>query len=253
MGAFVTSLNAMWQRTAGAAVPSTHEVHVWRTGLGVEAATLQDFEETLSPEEHARAERFHSSVDRARYIGGRGILRAILAQYLGTRAGDLRFCSNAHGKLALRPGGGIEDLRFNISHSHGLALFAFALRREVGVDLEQVRPSGKEEGLAERFFSTEEIAALRALPASAQAEGFFHCWTRKEAYIKARGTGLSIDLSSFSVSLVPGELITLPVSSHSDPEAARWSIRVLAPGSGYVGAIAAEGADWAPRLWQWTA
>jgi 4'-phosphopantetheinyl transferase len=224
-------------------------VHVWRAGLDVEA--LRHFEETLSPDEQARAERFHASVDRAHYLAARGTLRAILAQYLGTPAAALRFCANAQGKPALLPSGGIEDLRFNVSHSHGLALFAFALRREVGVDLEEVRPSGKENKLAERFFSPQEVAALRALPASSQAEAFFHCWTRKEAYVKARGTGLSIDLSSFAVSLAPGELINLPVSSASDPEAARWSIRALSPGSGYAGAVAAEGADWAPRLWQW--
>jgi 4'-phosphopantetheinyl transferase len=177
-------------------------VHVWRAGQDVESAALGRFEETLSADEQARAVRFHSFLDRTHYVAGRGTLRAIMAQYLGVPAAELRFCANTHGKPSRFPSEGAEDLRFNVSHSHGLALFTFALHREVGVDLERVRPSGKEESLAERSFSPQEIAVLRTLPTGAQAEGFFHCWTRKEAYIKARGKGLSIELSSFAPSLL---------------------------------------------------
>jgi 4'-phosphopantetheinyl transferase len=163
----------------------------------------------------------------------------------------LRFCCNAHGKPALVPGSWAEDLRFNLSHSYGLALFAFAPHRDVGVDVEYVRPSLTDDRLAERFFSTQEVTALRALPESAQAEAFFHCWTRKEAYIKARGGGLSIGLASFAVSLAPGHLTNLPITGHGGPEAGRWSLRALVPGRGYVACLAAEGADWSPALWQW--
>lgn len=179
------------------------EVHVWRADLDIGPGALLRLRETLSADERARAERFYSPVERARYIAGRGILRALLARYLRTPAGDLRVCCNAHGKPALLPGSGAEDWRFNLSHSDRLALFAFALRRQVGVDLEYVRPSPADDRLAERIFSAQEVSALRALPERAQTEAFFHCWTRKEAYIKARGGGLSIGLSSFAVSLAP--------------------------------------------------
>jgi 4'-phosphopantetheinyl transferase len=121
----------------------------------------------------------------------------------------------------------------------------------VGVDLEYVRPSLTDDRLAERFFSAQEVTALRALPESAQTEAFFNCWTRKEAYIKARGRGLSISLASFAVSLAPAQLTNLPITGNDGPEAGRWSLRALAPGQGYVAAIAAEGADWSLALWQW--
>jgi 4'-phosphopantetheinyl transferase len=163
----------------------------------------------------------------------------------------LRFCCNAQGKPALAPGSGTEDLRFNLSHSQKLALFAFAFRREVGVDLEYVRPSVPDDRLAERFFSPQEVTRLRALPESARTEAFFHCWTRKEAYLKARGEGLGIGLDSFAVSLAPGQLTDLLIASDDSPEAGRWSLRALAPGDGYVAAIAAEGKDWSLALWQW--
>lgn len=242
----------MWQTTAGAALPSPHEVHVWRAELGLEPAALQRLHETLSADEQARAERFYAAIHRTRYTAGRGIMRAILSQYLGIPPGDLTFCTNAHGKPSLLPGTETEDLRFNLSHSEGLALFAFAVGRDVGVDLEHLRPFENDDRFAERFFAPQEVTALRALPVSAQAEAFFHCWTRKEAYIKGRGRGLSIKLSSFAVSLAPGQLSNLPVTSVDDPEAGRWSLRALDPGWGYVGAVAAEGEDWTPVLWQWS-
>ena len=163
----------------------------------------------------------------------------------------MRFCRQPRGKPALAPGSGGEGLRFNLSHSESLALFAFALRREVGVDLEYVRPSLTNDRLAERFFSPQEVTVLRALPESARTEAFYHCWTRKEAYIKARGGGLSIALASFTVSLAPGQLTNLPITSNDCPEAGRWSLRALTPGDCYVAAIAAEGEDWSLAFWQW--
>jgi 4'-phosphopantetheinyl transferase len=184
-------------------------------------------------------------------MAGRGILREILARYLGTPSSDFRFCQNAHGKPALSPGSGLVDLRFNISHSHGLALFAFTLGREVGVDVEYILPSRSEGRLAERFFSPREVVALRSLPDSAQPEAFFHCWTRKEAYIKARGGGLSISLASFTVPIDSNLCTHLPITAHDGPEAGRWWLRPLAPGEGFVGAVAVEGADWSLGLWQW--
>jgi 4'-phosphopantetheinyl transferase len=212
---------------------------------------LLRWRKTLSADEQARAKRFHFPADGDHYTAARGILRALLARYLETPAGDFSFCLNAHGKPALGPGSGAVDLRFNLSHSHGLALFAFASRREVGVDLEYVRPFPNQDRVAKRFFSAQEVTALQGLPPSAQSEAFFHCWTRKEAYIKARGGGLSIGLSSFAVSLAPDQMTDLPITSVDSTEAARWSLRAIAPGDGYAAAIAAEGADWSLSLFQW--
>jgi 4'-phosphopantetheinyl transferase len=247
----VKSLQPLWQTAPEAVTLLPGEVHVWRADLEVDPAALLHLQQTLSADEQARAERFHSPVDRARFTAGRGILRALLARYLSTPAGDLRFCHNAHGKPALASGSRTKDLRFNLSHSQRLALFAFAFRREVGVDLEYNRPFDSEERLAERFFSPQEVTELKKLPESAQTEAFFNCWTRKEAYIKALGGGLSIDLASFAVSLAPNPPAHLPISGHDGSEAGRWSLRALAPGDGYAGAVAAEGSDWSLALWQW--
>ena len=240
-----------WQTVPRSLALQANEVHVWRAGLDVDPVTLGLCRDTLSTEELARAERFHSAVHKDHYTAGRGILRSLLARYLGVPARDLRFCVNAHGKPALDVGSRPTDLHFNLSHSHGLALFAFTSCGEVGVDVEYVRPSLREMDLAERFFSPQEVAALRTLSQSSQREMFFQCWTRKEAYIKARGAGLSISLASFTVSLAPDTLTPLPIMGHDGPEAGQWWLRPLAPGEGYVGAVAAEEADWALTLWQY--
>ena len=246
-----SSLEALW--CAAPAQFSIHpdEVHVWRAGLDVAASVLRDLQATLAADEQARAARFCSAVDRERYAAGRGILRTLLGRYLGVAPGELRFRYNHQGKPALAPGSAGQDLRFNISHSQGLALFAFALGRDLGVDLEYVQPSLRSDELAERFFSAQEIAALRSFPQNAQTEMFFHCWTRKEAYIKARGEGLDIGLDSFSVSLESGGSDNPSIVSDVCTDARRWSLRPLAPDKGYVGAVAVEGAGWSLALWQW--
>jgi 4'-phosphopantetheinyl transferase len=228
------------------------EIHVWRANLDVDAAALGHLRQTLSADERARAERFHSSRHRDRYTAGRGILRELLSRYLQTPPEEFVFTLNDHGKPALAPGGGNVDLRFNLSHSHDQALFAFRLGHEVGVDVERVRSAGNELRLAARFFSPQEVAALRAIPASSQPEAFFHCWARKEAYIKARGAGLGINLASFSVSFASDIGAHLPITGHDDSAAEHWWLRALSPGDGYAGAVCAEGTDWRLKLWQWS-
>ena len=240
-----------WQAAPRSLELNTNEVHVWRAGLDADAAKIKRWRETLSTEELARAERFHSVIHQDHFTAGRGMLRSLLARYLGAPARDFRFCVNAHGKPALDSGSRPVDLRFNVSHSHGLALFAFSLGGDVGVDVECVRPSRREMDLAQRFFSPQEVSALRAFPESLQREVFYHCWTRKEAYIKARGAGLSIELASFTVSLAPDTRTHLPITGHDSTEPGRWWLRPLEPGEGYVGAVAAEGAEWKLKLFQY--
>jgi 4'-phosphopantetheinyl transferase len=247
-----TSPGPLWRPVPGRLAVSPGEVHVWRASLDVGPVGLQRLGETLSADERARAQRFHFPHHRDRYIAAHGILRELLARYLGTEAGDFRFQLNDHGKPALGTGQETADMRFNLSHSQDIALFAFAWRCEVGVDVEYIRPAVGDKGLAERFFSTQEVAALRALPKDAQNEAFFNCWTRKEAYVKARGRGLSINLASFAVSLAPTQMTNVPIIGIDDSEAVRWSFRSLAAGTGYAAAIVAEGSAWTLSLWQWT-
>ena len=238
-----------WLTASEALTITPHEVHVWRASLDWDSTAVLPFVETLAGDELARAERFHSAVHRNRYIAARGILRTLLSRYLGTPPGDLTFTQNVHGKPALAPGREALNLRFNLSHSQDLALFAFAVGREVGVDVEFVRSSANEDRLAERFFSPDEVAALRALPQDAQREGFFRCWTRKEAYIKARGAGLSMGLATFTVPLSAYAGTLLPIACDDDSQTGRWWLCPLEPGPGCAGAVAAEGSDWRLALW----
>jgi 4'-phosphopantetheinyl transferase len=176
-------------------------------------------------------------VHRNRFVAARALLRDLLAGYLAEPPAAIRFAYNEWGKPALAPGFAALDVRFNLSHSQDLALYAFALEREVGVDLELIRGDFANERLAENFFSPAEVAALRALPREHQARGFFNCWTRKEAYVKARGQGLSIDLKSFDVSLAPGE----EARFLRGEDCRGWSLASLAPADGWVAALATHG------------
>jgi 4'-phosphopantetheinyl transferase len=248
----MTTANPLWQNARDPIHLRPDEVHVWRVDLDADSAALRRSCDILSADEQARSEQFYSLQDRGRYIIARGSLRAILARYLGTPARDLRFLSNAHGKPALEPGSSPADLRFNVSHSHQLALLAFARCREVGIDVEYVLPYRADARMAARFFAPQEVAALRALPETARTEAFFRCWTRKEAYVKARGQGLSLPLNSFTVSLAPCPTTDLLTIGGDSRQAARWSLRALAPGEGYIAAVAAEGKDWSLILWQGT-
>lgn len=222
------------------------EIHVWRARLDCDASLLPQFEATLSSDEMSRAERFHFSRDRNAYVAGRGILRELLATYMGHLPAELEFCYGPWGKPFLRQENPPRSIQFNVSHSQGWALLAFAVGRNLGVDLEFVRADVAADEIAERYFSTREIAELRALPQTMRAEGFFLCWTRKEAYIKARGEGLQIPLDSFHVSVTPGEPERLQTL-----DSFRWNLRSLSPDPRYVGALVAEGNDCQLRCWDW--
>jgi 4'-phosphopantetheinyl transferase len=226
------------------------QVHVWRAGLD-QPSRIESLRDTLAPDERARAERFHFQSDREHFIVARGTLRAILGFYLKRAPESLSLRYSSHGKPFLALESGEVPIHFNMSHSHGMALYAVAYRREVGVDLELIRRGLEEEQIAERFFSRQEISTLRMLPAALRRYAFFLCWTRKEAYIKARGEGLSLPLDQFDVSLTPGEPAALLRTRPDSDEALRWSLQELTPGPpGYVAALAVEGEGWSLALWQ---
>lgn len=228
------------------------EVHVWRYALDQPPAITERLKRTLAQDELNRAGRFHFIKDRDHYIVARGTLRAILGYYLGLDPVKIRFRYAEYGKPSLVNELGGEWLRFNVAHSHGLALFGVTRGREIGVDLEWIRSGLADEQIAERFFSAAETRVLRELPMHLQDVAFFNCWTRKEAYIKARGEGLSMPLSDFEVSLVPGEAAALLRASGAPGELDRWSFRELYPAEGFVAAIAVEGKGWQLRCLQWS-
>jgi 4'-phosphopantetheinyl transferase len=179
------------------------------------------------------------------------VLRAILGLYLDMAPRYLSFRYSSHGKPALAWESGGNAIRFNMSHSRGVALYAVTRDREVGIDLEFIRRDLEVDQIAERFFSRRETVTLRALPTDLREYAFFLCWTRKEAYIKARGEGLSLPLDQFDVSLTPGEPAAL-LSTHPDSEEAlRWSLHELPLASDYVAALALEGHSRSLSCWQW--
>jgi len=227
------------------------DVHVWRAALDQPDPLVKQLARTLSGDEWARVERYRFERDRRRFIVARGVLRMILGCYLDADPGRLRFGYEPHGKPYLADGFSGGTLQFNLSHSHELALYAFAHGRRIGVDLEYQRFVPDAEQIVAGFFSAREKAMWRTLRTSQRQEAFLHWWTRKEAYGKALGDGLGQRLDQFGVSLAPGESARL-LGTAGDPESAfHWSLGSLTPARGYKAALAVEGHDWYLCFWQW--
>lgn len=220
------------------------EVHVWRASLDGPEARAGELLAVLDPEERKRAERFRFRKDGERFVVARGTLRTLLGLYLDKRPSEVSLSYGSYGKPALGHESGAHPVRFNLSHSNALSLYAFAVGREVGIDVEYVRAGLASEEISERFFSAGEVAALRALDPGFKTEAFFNCWTRKEAYIKARGEGLSHPLHRFAVSMVPGEPAALLSADGDSEEVSRWSLRELKPAPGYAAALVVEEHGW---------
>lgn len=232
-----------WERSSEFPRLGVTDVHVWRIGLRLKKSELARCRATLTTDERTRAARLLSPTHGRRFTAGRGILRRLLGKYLGTPPEDVILTCNTYGKPSL--GGGAPRLRFNLSHSGDIALYAFSRSRELGVDIERVDPKMATEAIADQFFSPTEVTALRAVPRSRRPRAFFACWTRKEAYIKARGKGLSLPLDRFAVSIGPGKASLL--RSYIAGDVDRWSLKDLTPGPGYAGALAVEGKGWRLR------
>ncbi len=228
------------------------EVHVWRASLSPSPSLLAQLSGLLSPDEQERAARFHFDRDRSRFVAARGVLRMILGDCLHTDPAALQFQYEKSGKPDLAAPHQERGLCFNVTHSGDWALYALTLSRRIGIDLEHARVMPEMLDIAQRFFAPEEFAELCSLPAELQPAGFFRCWTRKEAYLKAIGEGLGVPLDQFIVSLAP-EQVTRIVSILGDAEeASRWSLRELSVPADYFAALVVEGHDWHLSCWDWT-
>lgn len=220
------------------------EVHVWRAPLDWPLPRVQVLQQILTDDERQRADRFHFAHDRQHYIVARGLLRTLLGHYLQQPPDQLRFSYNAYGKPALLTAPEQAPLSFNLSHSGGLVLYAFARHRALGIDIEKMRTNLEYEQIAEHVFSVYERGVLRALPADQKIDAFFNGWARKEAYIKARGLGLSLPLAEFDVTCGPHEPARL-LSTRGEPEAAQaWSLQEIPIDPGYKAALVVEGHNW---------
>lgn len=225
----------------------SHRVDIWRVSQDIRPDSVRLFSRTLSTDELQRASRFHFEKDRDRYIIAHASVRDIVSRYLQCAPDYLKFSANEYGKPFLPE----QDVEFNLSHSSDFALIAVTRGRNVGIDIELVRENTELENLANRFFSPREISELMALPSDQRAHGFFNCWTRKEAYIKAQGLGLSLPLDSFDVSLSPGKPALLHATRPDADEASRWILLPLGVHPDYSGALAVEGAGLNFRYWNW--
>lgn len=247
----MTVSDCIWDAPPADFTLSSNDIHIWCACIDLPSLQVQQLAQILSEDELKRAERFYFEQHRNRFIVRRGILRTILSRYLSMEPNQLQFDYGSRGKPTLAETCGGDKLRFNLSDSHGFALYAVTGDRDLGVDIEQIRSIEDAEQIAKRFFSPQEYAVLRDLAPSQKQAAFFNCWTRKEAYVKAVGDGLSLPLDGFDVSLSPGEPARL-LSIKGDPQsAAHWFLQDLNPVPGYVGAIAVEGFGFSISCWQW--
>jgi 4'-phosphopantetheinyl transferase len=227
--------------SSGPTIPTLtdSEIHVWQKHLHCHSDELERYRSLLSPDESKRAARFRFASDRNELIVARGTLRVVLGRYLSRPPDALQFVYSEFGKPALAANAEQGTIEFNISHSGGIALLAFARGRRIGIDIEQVRCDFSTLEIAHRFFSQAERDELQALPSEQRSQAFFDCWTRKEAFIKALGEGLSHPLDSFDVSVEPGEPAQLLATRPDGDDAARWGMWDISVPSGYTAALAA--------------
>ena len=235
-----------WRLPANKRALGDDEVDIWRLSLDPPGSMVSDFRAHLSAQENARADRFKFHKDRKRYILTHGLLRVILRLYANVDSEKLKFGENQYGKPELVYPSGL-NLTFNLSHSHEMALIGIARGRQIGVDIEYVKKDFEWQEIIERFFSSREIQIINALPKELQHRAFFTCWTRKEAYVKATGMGLSLPLKEFDVSPVPGAATLL--LSHK--EASEWSMKEVDVAESYVATVAVEGHNPRIRYWDW--
>lgn len=231
---------------------SENELHVWIASLILPEFIHSRLLKTLSEDEIQRALRFKFEKDRLYFINARGMLRNILARYLAISPPQLGFEYDPHGKPRLMGQVGGNKIFFNLSHSGDKVVFAFVLNHSIGIDIELIRENISAQEIAARFFSEAENLALQALPDAQKILGFFHGWTRKEAFIKAMGDGLSYPLSDFDVTLVPHEpAVLLRVKKDMAPISG-WNLITLQPPQPYVGALAVNGSVGNIKTWEWS-
>jgi 4'-phosphopantetheinyl transferase len=226
-----------------------HDVHLWCISLDQPPISAEALAPLLAADEQQRASRFVFAHDQRRFTVGRGMLRVLLSRYLEQAPAALTFSYSPNGKPALQHP--VNSLHFNLSHSHGWALYALSDGRRLGVDIEYMRPMADALNIAQRFFCPREHGILQMLPAETQRIAFFQVWTRKEACLKAYGSGLAHALHAVEVTVAPDEPATLVRIDGSADEAARWSLHSFTPVEGYMAALVVEGPDEKLHCWHW--
>lgn len=225
------------------------EVHLWLISIDAMETQLENLWFILSGNEMKRTKRFHFEKDQKRFIVARGMLRTILSQYLNVEPKAHEFRYNQYGKPYL-----VENnfLRFNVSHSGDKVLYGITQGREIGVDVEYIKPFENAHQIVERYFSDNEKDQFHHLPDHMRNRAFFDCWTRKEAYIKAQGKGISLPLDAFSVSFLPGQPTCLLETKDVFKEKDRWTLSEVKIDKEYVAAVAVEGHNLYFKRQEWS-
>jgi len=220
-----------------------NEIHIWRESLESDETNIRALESLLSQNEIKRANRFLPGKLKYHYIAARGGLRRIISHYAGIRPENVKFRYNSQGKPELIQDDPKNTICFNLSHTDDLVLYAIALNRPVGIDVEKIDRDIDLSGIARRFFSKNEYNAITSLREDRQLEAFYRCWTRKESYIKGKGSGIPMLLDKVEVSLTPGEPAKL-LSNSADPDDVKeWIIIDLEIDKPYIGALSYKGRD----------
>ena len=226
---------APWQRSRRVTIPGSDDVHIWLCNLNQQLAGADDLWETLSPDERQRAGSFRFKLLSQRYIAAHGFLRLILTKYLQTEPANIIIETDALGKPFITPRSNQPDVHFNLSHSGAFSLAAFRLGVPLGIDIECMRPLEDLGRIAGHYFAAQEVQALAALPFAEQLAGFYACWTRKEACLKAIGVGLNQALTSVEVGL-ESDYRVLKVSQ--DGCESEVAVQSLSIGRGLIAALA---------------
>lgn len=225
-------------------------VHLWIVSLDVSESCVLSMRQLLSADELVKSDRFYFERDRTHYTVCRGVLRELLSRYLNIPACELVFSYGTHGKPVIQMGH--NQVHFNVSHSAGLAIIGVTKGQHIGVDVEHIRPGLDTMSIAQRFFSTFEFTQLKMLPEELRQEAFFACWTRKEAFIKARGDGLSLPLENFDVSIDPREQPQLLAVRSLAEEVSEWYMYQMQPQPNYISAIAVKGLMSEVSVYRWS-
>lgn len=231
---------------------SRNEVHIWRLELNQPSSCLDKSASNLSRKERTRAASFRFETHRNRFILCHGALRTILGLYLNTEPDRLDFCYNNHGKPCLSDRFFKDQVQFNLAHSDDLAICAFAKGRNVGIDLEHVHNIPDVEELAASFFPKQESKRLQMLPSDQKTRAFFRCWTRREAYGKAKGTGLIKESNQCEALLAPEEFPCLLGKTGNGKSDRRWSAISFTPAPEYTAALVVEGHGWQTRFFRFS-
>lgn len=240
-----------WPSPLGLPALEANAVHAWVSPLHVPWDERMALAKVLDAAERDRASRFRFPKHRWEFVTARGTLKTVLGRYLDVPADRVRLAYGEKGKPYLVGPEGSLDLRFNLSHSGDFFLIGVAAGRELGIDIERIRADLADDGMARTSFSEPEVAVFRALAAHQREQAFFACWSRKEAFIKATGEGVSYGLQDFDVTLGPEEEPRLLGCRKDAAAVSRWKLRALDPVPGYAAALVAEGHDWRVECFHW--